>query len=125
MKFTPVVILKLIALTVMLNLVRYVVIGFVKEIVIVEKIGAAMAASSSYFNLEFSTADWVTSYLYNFVMWLMLTVFFHKTHPFLRGGMILKSLKVYVSTLVVFLSISAIFMNHYSHPQDFYLYDHA
>ena len=122
MKFTPVVILKLIVLTVMLNLVRYVVIGFVEEVVIFEKLGAAMAASPSYFNLEFTTADWVTSYLYNFVMWLMLTVFFHKTQPFLRGSMILKSLKVYVPTLVVFLSISAIFMNHYSHPKDFYVY---
>ncbi len=122
MKFTPFAILKLIALTVMLNLVRYVVIGFVEEIVVFEKLGAAMASSPSYFNLEFTTADWVTSYLYNFVMWLMLTIFFHKTHPFLQGSMISRSLKVYVPTLVVFLSISAIFMNHYSHPKDFYLY---
>ena len=122
MKFTSGAILKLIALTVMLNLVRYFVIGFVEEIVIFEKLGAAMAASPSYFNLKFTTADWVTSYLYNFVMWLMPTIFFHKTHPFLRGSMILKSLKVYIPTLVVFLSISAIFMNHYSHPKDFYLY---
>ncbi len=122
MKFTPVAILKLIALTVVLNLVRYFVIGLVEEIVIFEKLGAVMAASPSYFNLKFTTADWVTSYLYNFVMWLMPTIFFHKTHPFLRGSMILKSLKVYIPTLVVFLSISAIFMNHYSHPKDFYLY---
>lgn len=122
MKFTPVAILKLIALTVVLNLARYFVIGFVEEIVIFENLGAAMAASPSYFNLKFTAADWLTSYLYNFVMWLMVTVFFHKTHPFLRGNMILKSLKVYIPTLVVFLSISAIFMNHYSHPKDFYLY---
>lgn len=56
-------------------------IGFVEEIVIFEKLGAAMAASPSYFNLKFTSADWVTSYLYNFVMWLMVTVFFIKRTP--------------------------------------------
>lgn len=57
MSFTPFVVLTLIALTVSLNLVRCLIIGWVEEVVVFEKLAAAMAASPSYFRMEFTTVD--------------------------------------------------------------------
>lgn len=114
--------LKLILLCILLNLLRYYVIGFLEGLVIMGPLWESMQKNISYFNTDFATIDWVTSYFYNFVMWFTVTVAFHKVHPHLRGSMPVKSLKVYGFFVIVFASISAIYMNHYSHSKDFYLY---
>lgn len=114
--------LKLILLCIILNLLRYYVIGFVEGLVIMGPLFGTMEKNLSYFNTNFETIDWVTSYFYNFVMWFTVTVAFHKIHPHLKGPMLVKSLKVYGFFVIVFASISAIYMNHYSHSKDFYLY---
>lgn len=114
--------LKLILLCILLNLLRYYVIGFLEGLVIMGPLGESMQKNISYFNTDFAMIDWVTSYFYNFVMWFTVTVAFHKVHPHLRGSMPVKSLKVYGFFVIVFASISAIYMNHYSHSKDFYLY---
>jgi predicted Na+-dependent transporter len=82
----------------------------------------AMEKNIAYFNTNFQTIDWITSYFYNFMMWLSVTIAFHKIHPHLAGSMPVRSVKVYSFFVVVFASISAIYMNHYSHSKDFYLY---
>lgn len=114
--------LKLVFLCVILNLIRYYVIGFVEGLVIMGPLFSAMEKNISYFNTNFQTIDWITSYFYNFMMWMSITVAFHKVQSFMSGPMIIKSLKVYGFFVVVFASISAIYMNHYSHSKDFYLY---
>ena len=115
--------MKLILVCVLLNLVRYFVIGFAEGLVIMRPLGTAMQESISYFNTDFQTIDWVTSYFYNFVMWFTITYAFHRTHPALQGPLVVRSLKVYGFFFIVFASISAIYMNHYSHPKDFYFYN--
>ncbi|MEX1139875.1 MAG: hypothetical protein WEF53_11080 [Bacteroidota bacterium] len=114
--------LKLILLCIILNLLRYYVIGFVEGLVIMGPLFGAMEKNLSYFNTNFEAIDWITSYFYNFVMWLTVTVAFHKVHPHLKGSLPVRSLKVYGFFVIVFASISAIYMNHYSHSKDFYLY---
>lgn len=115
--------MKLILLCALLNLIRYYVIGFIEGLVVMGPLWAAMEESISYFNTDFQTIDWVTSYTYNFVMWLAVTFAFHKTYLSLQGHMVIRSLKVYLFFFVVFASVSAIYMNHYNHPKDFYLYN--
>ena len=83
----------------------------------------AMAESPEYFSTEFGTWDWVTSYLYNFVMWGVAAWVFHLLRPVLKGGDVVASLKSFGLMWLMFAAVSAIYMNHYSHPRDFYLWN--
>lgn len=116
------VILRLTLLCILLNLIRYYVIGFIEGVVVMGPFLQAMGESASYFRTEFQTMDWVTSYAYNFIMWFTAVVAFHMVRPQLTGSMMVRSLKVFVFFAVVFAAISAIYMNHYSHPKDFYVW---
>ncbi len=113
--------LKLFALCVILNILRYYVFVYVEQAIIMGPLFAAMEQSKAYFNNDFQTIDWITSFFYNFVMWFVVTIAFHVSQPHIKGHMVLRSLKVYGLMLVMFVSISAIYMNHYSHPKDFYI----
>ncbi len=114
--------LKFFTLVIILNIIRYVA-GFpIEKLFLPKTLFAAMERNSSYFNTNFTTFDWVTSYFYNFMMWLTCTWVFILLQPVLRGNDIMKSLKVFGLMYLFFASISAIYMNHYSHPKDFYLY---
>ncbi len=114
---------KLIGLCAVLNILRYYVFGFIEGVFVMGPLFAAMEQSKEYFNTDFKTIDWVTSYFYNFVLWFVITIAFHVVHPRLTGNTVLRSLKVYGLMLVMFASVSAIYMNHYSHPKDFYIYN--
>lgn len=115
--------LKFLGFVVILNVVRY-VLGFpLERVLIFERLVGAMERSSSCFNVNFSTFDWVTSFFYNFMMWLCCAWVFLAMCPVLRGNYIVKSLKVYALMCLFFLSLSAIYMNHYRHPRDFYLWN--
>lgn len=116
------IILRLSLLCILLNLIRYYVIGFIEGVVVMGPFLQAMGESASYFRTEFQTMDWVTSYAYNFVMWFTVVAAFHMVRPQLTGPMMVRSLKVFVFFAVVFAAISAIYMNHYSHPKDFYVW---
>ena len=118
-----IVLFKLVLLCVALNLLRYFLFGFLEGVMIMGPLMAAMEQSKTYFNTDFQTIDWVTSFFYNFVMWFVVTVAFHFSRPHLKGHIVTRSLKVYGLMLIMFASISAIYMNHYSHPKDFYLYN--
>lgn len=113
---------KLLLLCLVLNLIRYFLVGYVEQWTILAPLFTAMEQSKGYFKTDFQTVDWITSYFYNFVMWLAITIAFHFSRPHLTGHPVVRSLKVYGFMLIPFASISAIYMNHYSHPKDFYFY---
>ncbi len=114
---------RFLALVVILNLLRYIVGGaLVEPFTIFPGLTASMEESPSYFNAEFATFDWVTSFFYNFMMWLICVWVFHLMRPAIRGSDLVASLKIFGIMCIFFASISAILMNHYSHPKDFYFW---
>ncbi|MEX2570888.1 MAG: hypothetical protein WD737_06250 [Gemmatimonadota bacterium] len=115
--------LRLFALILALNVIRYVVAGPLEQMTVLPPLFTAMAESPDYFNNSFSTVDWVTSFLYNGAMWGIAVLVFHSIHPQLPGGWLAKSVQSYGLLCLFFLSVSAIYMNHYSHPNSFYLYN--
>jgi hypothetical protein len=116
-------IMRFLALVLVLNVVRYAG-GFLFEpYVIFPGLFGAMAESASYFRTEFETADWVTSYLYNFLMWLCAAWIFHLARSAVRGPDIVASLKIFGIMWLSFASTSFVYMNHYAHPRDFYFWN--
>ncbi len=115
-------IIRFLALVVILNLLRYLG-GFLMETYLVfPGLWAAIEQNASYFNTAFETFDWVSSYFYNFMMWFSCVWVFHLMRPAIKGSDIVASLKVFGIMCLFFASISAILMNHYSHPKDFYFW---
>ena len=115
--------LRFLALVVILNVLRYVIGGFLVEpFTIFSGLFTAMQESASYFNSVFDTFDWVTSFFYNFMMWLICVWVFHLLRPVIKGSDLVASFKVFGIMCLFFASISAILMNHYSHPKDFYFW---
>ena len=115
--------IKFLVFVVILNVIRYLLGGPVEKLLILDRLFGAMDMSSSCFNTHFTILDWTTSFFYNFMMWLTFTWVFIKMRPGLSGHEVVKSLKVYGLMLLLFASISAIYMNHYRHPKDFYFYN--
>lgn len=114
---------RFLALVIVLNVLRYVVGGYLIEpFVIFAGLFAAIESSAEYFNTVYDTFDWVTSYFYNFMMWLTCVWVFHLMRPAIRGSDLVASLKVFGILWVFFASVCAILMNHYSHPKDFYFW---
>ena len=114
---------RFLGLVLVLNILRYGG-GFLFEpFIIFPGLFGAMEESASYFRNEFTTFDWVSSYLFNFVMWLTCVWIFHLLRPVLRGPDLLASVKVFGIMWLMFASTSAIYMNHYSHPRDFYFWN--
>jgi hypothetical protein len=115
--------LRLLGLILLLNVIRYIVAGPIEQLTVLPDLFEMMAANASYFNTSFDAVDWITSFLYNGVMWAVAVITFHWMHPQLAGGWFIKSLKAYGLACLFFVSVSAIYMNHYSHPATFYLYN--
>jgi len=118
-----VTVLRFLVLVVLLNVVRYLVAGVVEQALVLPHLFGAMAESADYFRTEFATWDWITSYLYNFVMWGVAAWIFHLLRPVLKGGDVVASLKSFGLMWLMFAAVSAIYMNHYSHPRDFYVWN--
>lgn len=115
--------LRLLLLIAILNVFRYVIGGPVEQLTVLPTIFGAMAAEPTVFNSEFTSIDMATSFLYNGLMWSVAVVAFHLMHPVLEGGWLAKSLKSYGLMFVFFASVSAIYMNHYSHARTFYAFN--
>lgn len=113
---------RFLALVVILNVLRYVVGFLIEPLVIFPGLLAAMHASADYFNTVYDTVDWVTSYFYNFMMWLTCIWVFHLMRPAIKGSDLVASFKVFGIMCLNFASVSAVLMNHYSHPKDFYFW---
>lgn len=116
-------IFRFLGLVVVLNIIRYVVAGVIEMPLILPPLFKEMEENATYFNTAFATVDWLTSYFYNFIMWLCMTWIFHLARPALHGREMIKSLKVFGLGWLFFASVSAIYMNHYSHPKAFYLWN--
>ncbi len=115
-------VVKILGLVVALNLIRYVAAAPFESFLILEPLFAAMGESSC-FNTEFATFDWVTSFFYNFMVWLSITWLFHIAKDGLEGGWVVRSLKLYGIAWLFFAALSGVYMNHYSHAKDFYLFN--
>jgi hypothetical protein len=85
----------------------------------------AIEGAAGVFNTSFETVDWVTSYFYNFMVWLVCVWVFHLLRPVLRGGDVLASLKAFGLMWLLFASVSAVYMNHHSHSKAFYAWNIA
>lgn len=116
---------KLVFLVVLLNMIRYAVAAPFEKFLIFDRLFGEMQKNAGYFNTHFTTFDWVTSYFYNFLMWFACSLVYRKMEIVLRGNSVVRSLKVYGLMYLLFGSISAIYMNHYSHPKNFYFYNIA
>ena len=114
--------LKFLALVILLNIIRYAYAFLPVEQLATFPMFAVMGENPSYFNADFTTMDWATSFFYNFMMWLTCTWVFLLMQAQLKGHIIVRALKVYGLMFLMFASISAIYMNHYSHPKEFYYY---
>jgi len=116
-------IVRLLGLVLILNVIRYGGGFLFESYLIFPGLFGAMEESASYFRSEFRTIDWVTSYLYNFVMWLTCVWVFHLIRPAIEGSDLVKSFKAFGIMWLSFASVSAIYMNHYSHPRAFYVWN--
>lgn len=86
-------------------MIRY-VIGFPLESVAAHRLFAEMERHPAIFNNNFTTLDWVTSFFYNFVMWLTAEWIFALLEPRLRGNILLKSFPAYGLMLLFFAALA-------------------
>lgn len=61
---------RLLGLVLILNVLRYLVGGLVESVLIFPGLFNEMANHADHFNTGFTRLDWLTSYLYNFMIWL-------------------------------------------------------
>ncbi|HSR69026.1 MAG TPA: hypothetical protein VLU25_13905 [Acidobacteriota bacterium] len=116
-------VLRLLALTVLLNLLRYLVGGFIEGFTIMGPMHAPMARFPQVFDTDFSGGDLAVSLLYNFMMWFFAVCLFHLMQPSLAGGWWAKSFKGYGLVCLFFISLAAVYMNHYNDAvKPFYLW---
>ncbi|WP_421774003.1 hypothetical protein [Gracilimonas sp.] len=115
--------LKFLGLVFILNLVRYLVGGPIEAVVLLEPMHAVLPQYPEVFDNNFSSTDFAISLFYNFMMWLTATWVFYIAHPQVKGNYIVKSLKIFALMGLFFVSLAAIYMNHYtSDVKVFYLY---
>lgn len=115
-------VLKLTLLVALLAVVRVVIGHPLERLLLADRIDAAMEANSGYFNTQFSTLDWVTYCFYSFAKWFAVSAIYMKLDGVVHGRPLVRSLKVYGVMFVFFASVSAVYMNQYNHPGDFYVY---
>jgi hypothetical protein len=115
-------VLKLTLLVALLGVVRIGIGHPLERLFLGDRINEAMAATPGYFNMQFSTLDWVTFCFYSFAKWFAVSAIYIKLDGVVHGRPLVRSLKVYGVMFVFFASVSAIYMNQYNHPSDFYVY---
>ncbi len=104
---------KFLLLVIILNLIRYFIVGPIEGLTIMEPMHRVMPEYPECFNNEFTQFDWMTSFFYNFMLWVSVVWIFHLAHPALKGSYLIKSLKVFGICCLFFSSLAAIYMNHY------------
>lgn len=114
---------KFLGLVVLLNIIRYLIGGPIEAVVLMEPMHAVMPQYPEVFDTDFSSTDFAVSLFYNFMLWLTATWVFYIAHPELKGNFIVKSLKLFALMGLFFISLAAIYMNHYTADiKTFYLY---
>lgn len=106
-------VLKLIALVIVLNVVRYLIGGPIEGITIMEPMHRVMPLYPETFDNDFSNSDFAISFLYNYLMWFWAAVVFHLIQPQLKGPFWWKSLRGYWLMGLFFCSLAAVYMNHF------------
>ncbi len=113
--------LKLFVYTILLNILRYFPGGWIEMYTIFDPMHQPMEDYPDCFG--FTENDLPASFAYNFLLWLSVVLIFHIAHKSLSGGMIFRSLIVFGLCCLFFVSIAAIYMNHYTLGiRSFYLY---
>lgn len=116
-------ILKFLLLVVLLNGVRYLIGGMIEQYTIMLPMHQPMAEFPFCFNNNFTDHDWATSFFFNFMLWLAVTWLFHLAWPALKGSFITRSLIVFGICCLFFISLAAVYMNHYQEGiRTFYRY---
>lgn len=105
--------LKLIGLTLCLNVVRYVIGGPIEAVTIMEPMHRIMPLYPDVFDNDFTTRDFAISLGYNFMLWFSAVLAFHVAQPALTGTMLIRSAKMFGVLLLFFCSLAAIYMNHF------------
>lgn len=114
---------KFLGLVLLLNIVRYFIGGSIEALVLMEEMHAVMPQYPEVFDTDFSTRDFIISLFYNFMMWLTAAWVFYIAHPQVKGNFIIKSLKIFGLMGLFFVSLAAVYMNHYTADiKTFYLY---
>ena len=114
---------KFILLVVLLNLIRYLVGGPVEAITITEGMHKVIPMYPEVFDNDFGTTDFMISLFYNFMLWLTATWVFHIAHSNVTGNFIVKSFKIFGLMCLFFVSLAAVYMNHYTDAvKPFYFY---
>lgn len=115
--------LKFLLLVILLNVVRYVFAYPLEGRFVIPGMFGVMEKFPESFNNDFTGTDFAISLFYNFMLWLVAAWIFHLAHPNVNGGFIAKSLKLYGLSCLFFLSLSAVYMNHFNDAvKPFYLY---
>lgn len=105
--------LKFLLLVVILNVIRYLIGGPLEALFVVEGMHGVMPNFPNAFNVDFSGADFALSFFYNFMLWLSASAVFYLAYPAVSGNFIIKSLKIYGLMCLFFISLAAVYMNHY------------
>ena len=115
--------LKFLLLVLILNIIRYLLGGPIEAVTIMEPMHEVMPKYPEVFDTDFTGTDFAISFFYNFMMWLTATWVFHVAHPAVSGNFIVKSLKIFGLMCLFFISLAAVYMNHYTAPiKQFYLF---
>ena len=109
-------VVRLLLLTVALNVVRYLVGGSIEAVTIMEPMHAMMPNFPEVFNNDFSTTDFASSFGYNFTLWFAAVLAHHFMRPSFAGHEVVRSLKAFGVSLLAFVSLAAVYMNHFLEP---------
>ncbi len=108
---------------VVLNLARYLIGMPIEQLTIAEPMHRVMPLYPEVFNANLGSSDLIVGFVYNFCLWLAVALVFHLTHPIFSGPTIWRSLKVFGLMLFFYISLAAVYMNHYADAvKPFYLY---
>lgn len=105
---------RLLALTLLLNIVRYVIGIPIEAVTIMEPMHRVMPLFPEVFDNDFTARDFMISLAYNFMLWFSAVLVFHVAQPALAGPMWLRSFKVFGIMALFYASLAAIYMNHFT-----------
>lgn len=106
-------VLKLLGLTLILNLVRYFVGGPIEAMVLMEPMHRAMPLYPDVWNNEFGSTDFVVSLGFNFALWFAVVLNFHLMASALKGPALARSFIGFGIAGAIFISLAAVYMNHF------------
>ena len=115
--------LKFLLLVLLLNVARYIIGSPIEAITIMDQMHRVIPEYPDCFDVDFSGTDLAVSFFYNFMLWLSAAWIFYLAYPNVKGNFIGKSLKIYGVCCLFFISLAAVYMNHYSGAiKEFYIF---